>query len=156
MNANYELKTEKDKDESIEIDKIQNLPETPSNKSSLPMIAGIMLILAGIFALINWIPMLYLDVETLEQLDFISRLQQEFPSITPEQALGFLKTCAIIGMIISVFPLLGGILSIKRKLFGIAVACSIIGIFSIGLLFSSSVLSLVGLLLLVISRKEYS
>lgn len=155
MNANYELKKEKDKDESMEIDKIQNLPEIPTKKSSLPLYAGILLILAGIFALINWIPMLYLDVETLEELNYISQLQKQYPSITTVQALGFLKTCATIGIIISIFPLLGGILSIKRKLFGIAVACSIIGIFSIGIIFSSSILSLVGLIILIISRKEY-
>ena len=155
MNANYELKKEKDKDESMEFDKKQNFPEIPTKKSSLLPFAGILLILAGILALINWIPMLYMDAETLEELNVISQLQKQYPSITTEQALGFLKTCATIGIIISIFPLLGGILSIKRKLFGIAVACSIIGIFSIGIIFSSSVLSLVGLIILIISRKNY-
>jgi hypothetical protein len=49
---------------------------------------------------------------------------------------------------------LGGILAIKRKLFGISVACSIIGLFSFGM-FISSIFSLIALVLLIITRKEY-
>ena len=131
-------------------------PGQSSKKSSLPIVAGVLLIIASIFALITWIPTLYLDVGTLEDLNYIDQFQQIDPSITPEQALGFLTTCAVIGIIVSIFPLLGGILSLKRKVFGIAVACSIIGLFSIGVLFFSSILCLIALILLVISRKEYN
>jgi hypothetical protein len=155
MNANYELKTEEDKEEKKEFDKIQNLPEVPSKKSSFPKVAGILLIIAGLFALLNWIPFLFMDIQSIEEIIQNTQLQQTIPTITAEQALDFLQACAIIFIIISIFPLLGGILSIKRKLFGITLACSIIGIFSIGILFLSSVFSLVGLILLIVSRKEY-
>ncbi len=155
MNANYELKTEEDKEEQKEFDNIQNHPEIPSKKSSLPKVAGILLILAGILAIINWVPLLFLDIETIEGLNYIYRFQQIDPSITPEQVLGFLSICSIIGIIISIFPILGGILSIKRKLFGIALACSLIGIVSLGILFTSSILSIIGAILLIINRKEY-
>jgi hypothetical protein len=155
MNANYELKTEEVKEEPKEFDKIQNLHEIPSKKSSLPKVAGILLIIAGIFAIINWVPFLLMDVGSLKDIIQNTQLQQQIPTITAEQALGFLQVCGIIGIIISIFPLLGGILSIKRKLFGIAVACSIIGIFSLGILFLSSIFSLIGLILLIVSRKEY-
>jgi len=155
MTSNYELKTDEYKEETKEIDDLYKLPETPTQKSTLPLVAGILLIIASVLAMINWLPLLFLDIGTLEELNYITQFQRIDPSITAEQVLGFLTTCAIIGIIISIFPLLGGILSIKRKLYGIAIACSIIGIFSLGILFSSSILSLIALILLIVSRKEY-
>jgi hypothetical protein len=155
MNTNYELKTEEDKEEKKEINKIQDLPDITSKKSFLPKVAGILLIIAGLFALINWISILFIDIQSIEEIIQNTQLQQTIPTITPEQALGALQACAIIFIIISIFPVLGGILSIKRKLFGITLACSIIGIFSIGILFLSSVFSIIALILLIVSRKEY-
>lgn len=155
MNANYELKTEKNNDDKKENDKLEYFPETPSKKNQYPLIAGILLILAGITSLISWISYFSIDVSTIEQSGVMSQFQQINPDITSEEVLGFLKTCATIGIIISIFPFLGGILAIKRKLFGIAVACSIIGLFSLGMLFSSSIFSFIALILLILSRKEF-
>ena len=154
MNANYELKTKEDTEEPKEIDKIQILPEISSKKSSLPMIAGIFLIVAGIIAIIFWMPFFSFDFATIEESIDISQFQQIDSSINAEEVLGFLRTCAIVGIIVSIFPILGGILAIRRKLFGISVACSIIGLFSFGM-FISSIFSLIALVLLIITRKEY-
>ena len=129
--------------------------QQPSNKNSYPLIAGIMLIIAGILGIINWIQTFSLDVTTLGSLFDIDQIQEIYPQITYEQILGFLQTCALIGIILSVFPILGGLLAIKKKLYYIAVTGSIIGLFSIGIMFSSSVLSLIALILLIISKKEF-
>jgi len=129
--------------------------QQPSNKNSYPLIAGIMLIIAGILGIINWIQTFTLDVTTLGSLFDINQIQEIYPQITYEQILGFLQTCAIIGIIISVFPILGGLLAIKKKLYYIAVTGSIIGLFSIGIMLTSSVLSLIALILLIISKKEF-
>jgi hypothetical protein len=127
----------------------------PSNKNSYPLIAGIMLIIAGIIGIINWIQTFSLDATTLGSLFDINQIQEIYPQITYEQILGFLQTCAIIGIIISIFPIFGGILAVKKKLYYIALTGSIIGLFSIGIMFSSSVLSLIALVLLIISKKEF-
>ena len=129
--------------------------QQPSNKNSYPLIAGIMLIIAGILGIINWIQTFTLDVTTLGSLFDINQIQEIYPQITYEQILGFLQTCAIIGIIISVFPILGGLLAIKKKLYYIAVTGSIIGLFSIGIMLTSSLLSLIALILLIISKKEF-
>jgi hypothetical protein len=144
------LKTEN----SSRIDFDKPLTEKP-NTTFKPTIAGFLLIIAGIFAIIFWIQFLTLDAATLESIIDISQFQQIDPSITNEQIIGFLNTCSIIGCIISFFPILGGILALKLKLWGIALAGSIIGLFSLGMLFTSSALSLIALILLVISRKEF-
>ena len=134
MSANYELKTEEDKEEQKEFDKIQNLPEIPSKKNQYPKIAGILLILAGILSLIFWLQFYSIDVSYIDESGILSQLKIYYPDITAEEVISIVRTIATIVIIVSIFPLLGGILSIKRKIFGIAIACSIIGIFSIGIL----------------------
>jgi len=155
MNPGYELKTNNEDEKKSEPTAVEQLPQQPTSKTSIPMIAGIFLLIAGVLAILSWVQVLMLDAATVESMIDVSQIQQMYPEITPEQIAGFLNTCAIIGCIISVFPILGGILAFKRKLWGIALACSIIGLFSIGILFSSSGLSLIALILLIISRKEF-
>ena len=154
MTSNYELKTEKDDEETLEIDDLYKLPETPKQKNSLPMVAGILLIIAGIFGIIFWSTFFSVDVTTVEDAVDISQFQQIDQDINAEEILGFLRTCATIGIIISIFPILGGILAIRRKLFGIVLICSIIGLFSFGM-FISSIFSLIALIMLIVVRKEY-
>ena len=127
-----------------------------SNKSSMPLIAGILLIVAGVFSLISFITSyLVLDISTIETMDLVTQFQQIYPDMTSEQVLGIVKTCTIVFLIIAIFPILGGILALKKKMWGIALACSIIGLFSIGILFTSSVISLIAMILLIISRNEF-
>jgi len=127
----------------------------PSNKNFYPLIAGIMLIVAGALGIVNWAQTFSLDVTTLGSLFDISQIQEIYPQITYEQILGFLQTCAIIGIIISVFPILGGLLAVQKKLYYIALTGSIIGLFSIGIMATSSILSLIALILLILSKKEF-
>jgi hypothetical protein len=155
MSPGYELKTKDKEEKQPEPEDIKYPPEQAPTKTSIPMIAGIFLIVAGILAMLSWIQVLMIDVTAIESMIDISQIQEMYPDITPEMIAGFLSTCAIIGCVISVFPILGGILAIKRKLWGIPLACSIIGLFTIGILFSSSGLSLIALILLIISRKEF-
>jgi len=63
--------------------------------------------------------------------------------------------CGTIGCILSAFPILGGIVTLKRKLRGLALVGSLVGLFLIGPVFVSSILSLIGLILIVKSKKEF-
>jgi len=126
-----------------------------SKKSILPTVIGFLLIIAGTVSLINWSFVFFLDINNLNTYYDISQLQQIYPNITYEQFLNFLKTCATIGLIVSVFPILGGILAIKRKMWGISITCSIIGLLSIGIYFTSSLFSFIGIIVLFISKKEF-
>jgi hypothetical protein len=144
-----EIKGYPQKDEIDYSQKIQR------NKFSKPMIAGFLLIIAGFLAIFNWIQLYTIDAITLDSVIDISQLRDIDPTITTESLVSFIKNCAIVGFIISIFTILGGFISIKRKLWGIALTCSIIGIFSIGIIFTSSLLSFIAMILLIISRKEY-
>jgi hypothetical protein len=140
---------------SPEKDNLEYSVQPTKSKSILPTIIGFLLIIAGALAMINWISFFLLDITTLGSYYDISQLQQVYPNITPQQFLDFLRTCAAIGLVISIFPILGGLLAIKRKMWGISVACSIIGLLSIGIFFTSSLFSLIAIVILVISKKEF-
>ena len=113
MNKDSNIDTDINKGKSLEKDDVKYSLTSPSNKTSMPKIAGILLIIAGALALVNWLSFFSLDVTTLEPM--IDQFKQVDSTITPEQALGFLRSCAAIGCIVSVFPILGGFIMYKKK-----------------------------------------
>jgi len=117
-----------------------------------PLIAGIILIIAGFMAILTWISVFAIDFTILD----LSMLETQNVTITPEQLDSLISICATIGIILSLFPILGGILAIQKKLWGGALAGSIIGLFTIGPAFLSSILSLICLILLIISKDQFN
>lgn len=63
--------------------------------------------------------------------------------------------CSIILAIFSVFALLGAVTSLKRRHLDVAVAGSVIGIFSFGFFLIGSILSVIALIIIVMSREEF-
>ena len=123
--------------------------QQPISPSSMPLIAGILLIVAGLLGLFTWSMALALDS---------SMLQNVLPADSPisiEQLQSILVTCGIIGSILSIFALIGGIVAVKRKAWGLAIVGGILGLFTIGPMFLGSIISLVGLILVVISKKDF-
>ena len=133
-----------------------NLPQkTQQDRFSKPLIAGVLMLIAGGLGLLNWIQILTIDVSTIESVIDIEQLKSISPTLTTESIVSLITKCAVVGVIVSIFPILGGLLSIKKKLWGISLTCSIIGIFSIGILFSSSLFCFISMILLIICRKDY-
>ncbi|MEA2055306.1 MAG: hypothetical protein U9O49_00555 [Candidatus Thermoplasmatota archaeon] len=129
--------------------------EKPNTTSSKPQIAGILLIAAGLIALFFW-GFLATTIEiSLEMMD-ITQFQETYPEITIEQVRQMFITFATIICILAIFPILGGIFALKRKLWGIAVVGSILGIFTLGFLFVTPLMSIIALILLITSKNEFS
>ena len=62
----------------------------------------------------------------------------------------------VISIIFGIFTLLGGIMSIKKKSWGLAIAGSILGVISGILIFwVASILSLISLILIAVSKEEF-
>jgi hypothetical protein len=137
------------KDDFSEQPSYQDQPQQPSSPSYIPLVAGILLIGAGLLGLFTWTSALALDSSMLQNV-----LPADAP-ITIEQLQSILATCGIIGCILSVFALIGGIVAVKRKSWGLAIVGGILGIFTIGPIFLGSIISLVGLILVAVSRKEF-
>lgn len=129
--------------------------EFDKKTSTMVIIAGILLILAGVISIISWVSILSLDIATIEKFIDISQFQQFNPSITIEEIKGFLTTCSIVGIIIAIFPILGGILALKKKSWAVAMTGSLIGLLTFIPSIFGGVLSFIGLILLILSRKEF-
>ena len=100
-----------------------------ANKPFIPLIAGMLLILSGVLAIIVWIQFFYKE------------------SLIPY---------GIIGCILAIFPIIAGMLSIKRKLWKIAFIGASIGLFTILTpLIISGILASIGFILIVISKKDF-
>jgi hypothetical protein len=123
--------------------------QQPKQPSSKPLIAGIFLIIAGLLGLFTWSSALAIDSSIIQNV-----LPADSP-ISVEQLQSFLTTCGIIGAVLSIFTLAGGIVAIKRKAWGLAIIGGILGLFTIGPMLLGSVLSLIGLILVAISRKDF-
>ena len=116
-----------------------------------PLIAGILLVIAGLLGIFIWVTASFsIDSSAIESL-----LKQSGADISLEQFESILNICTTIGLIISIFPILGGIFSIKRKNWSFCVVMAAIGLFTIGPLFVSSLLSLIGLILIILSKNEF-
>jgi len=119
------------------------------NTSYKPMIAGILLLIAGLLGIYTWISASFFNIDP-------TIIEQSGVEITIEQIEAILGVCTIIGIILSIFPILGGILSIKRKMWGFCIVMSIIGLFTIGPFLISSIISLIGLILIALSKNEFN
>jgi len=97
-------------------------------KPFIPVTAGMMLILSGFLAIVAFLGLLF-----------------------NEQYLIF----GIIGCIISIFPILAGILAIKRKQWPLVVIGCIICLFIFIPLIIPGILASIGFILVVISKKDF-
>ncbi len=123
--------------------------QQPKQPSSKPLIAGILLIIAGLLGLFTWSSALALDPSMIQTV-----LPADSP-ISAEQLQSFLTTCGIIGAVLSIFTLVGGIVALKRKAWGLAIIGGILGLFTIGPMLLGSIISLIGLILVAISRNDF-
>jgi len=130
-----------------------------SSKNSIIIIAGILLIISGVLSVIMWIGLASIDVSLIR-----STILPEFESISSEYGLitfseetikELFVICGSIGFFLSIFTILGGIMSIKKQRWGIALVGGILGLFTIGPFFLSSAFSLIGLILVIISKNEF-
>ena len=126
-----------------------------SNRCFWPKIAGILLILTGVFAFVFLIPIITIDTATIQSLIDSGQFQDLGTQFTAEQLRDFYSTCAVIGCVLAVFPLLGGILSIKRKKWAITLICGLIGLFTILLLIIPGILAIIAVILIYLSKQEF-
>jgi hypothetical protein len=125
-----------------------------SKTSPILKIAGILLLLVGILIIIHWI---YITTTP----DFIDALMStgvyNNMNITSADLAAVFNFCGILAAGLSLFTILGGILALQRRMFWFAVIGGIVGIFAIAPLFFfvPNILSLLGAILIIRSRKEF-
>lgn len=120
------------------------------------MIAGVLLIIAGVLSIVILIMVNSMISSNPEQFIDISQFTEINPDITIDGILGLLNICLSIAMVISIFPILGGILCFRKKSWGICLTCAILGIFTIFPVVIPGILSAIAAVLLYLSKKEFS
>lgn len=63
--------------------------------------------------------------------------------------------CSLVLVIFSIFALLGGVSALRRKNIDVAIAGSIIGIFSVGFFMIGAILSVISLIIILTCREEF-
>lgn len=154
------VKKGKSNDENNEHNNIEQENEIDSHqtnkkKISKPMIAGILLIVAGMISIMALIPYLTIDDVTIDDLrENDSEFNKYAENKTNEQIKNEYASNGTMGIIISISPILGGIFALIKKGWIISLFGGIIGILFSAVVISI-VLSLVAFLLIIFSRKEF-
>jgi len=119
------------------------------DKSTLPILAGILMIVAFILAILTASGIYFLDLDTIE---IEGELEQEFDQDFLKSIFNF---CGVFILIISVFLLLGGIFAVKKSHWNISIIGAVLGIFTIGPFFLGSIISFAAIVLLLLSKSEF-
>ncbi len=107
------------------------------------------MIVAGILAIAMGAMYMTFDASDIESLGVT--LPAEY---TAEDIAGMLTMCGAVLFVFAIIAIIGGIFGIRRKYFALAIAGGVFGLLGIGF-FLGSVLALVGLILLAVSRNEF-
>lgn len=131
----------------------------PTKKTIKPTLAGILLIVIAIFTIIISATLVTIDESTVEEIiegnPQIQKLMSD-TNLKNQDLMNIYSTCGTIGIVISIFIILSGVLALKRRLWGIALVGAIIGIATFLISIISGILAIIPLILLIISRKEFT
>ena len=142
-------------DDKSEKENDNNLHQKSKIRISKPMIAGILLITAGMISIMALIPYLTIDDVAIDDLrENDSEFNKYAENKTNEQIKNEYASNGTMGIIISISPILGGIFALIKKGWIISLFGGIIGILFSAVVISI-ILSLVAFLLIVFSRKEF-
>jgi uncharacterized membrane protein YdcZ (DUF606 family) len=122
--------------------------------SSTLKIAGILLLLVGVLIIVHWV---YITVTPNFIDTLLSTGVYDNMNITRADLEAVFNFCGILAVGLSLFTIIGGILALQRKTFWFAVIGGILGIFAIAPLFFflPNILSLLGVILVIRSRREF-
>ena len=126
-------------------------PPSEKMKSSKPVIAGTLTIVAGALALAMAMFLIMIEASDIEELDSSIWAETDY---TPADLEGILETCGVISIVFGVIAIVGGVFALMRKHFAIAVTGAFFGLLGMGFIIGA-VLGLVALVLIIMSRSEF-
>ena len=122
-------------------------PAPPKQKSVLSIVGGAMLVVAGLLGLGIGAILLTIDFSELDAYGI---------SVGVDMLEDLLRTCGIIMVILGLITVLGGVFGVLRKHFGLAVLGGVIGLLLVATPYAlGSILSLIGLVLVIVSKKDF-
>jgi len=122
----------------------------PPKKSALPVAGGILIIVAGLLAVAMGVFYLALDVSELRDSGVT------IPGdVSDEDLQNVLSLCGALAMVFGLVAVVGGIFGMMRKNFALGIVGGIFGMLGVGFAFGA-LLAIIGLILIALSRKEFS
>ncbi len=118
-------------------------------KTSKPIWGGLLLIIAGISEIVSGIVILSTNVSSSPAAIGVS------PEVI-SAAQNFVAVCGSIVFILGLVAAFGGAFAINRKHPTLAIVASVFGLAGLGFYYTGSIASLIALILLAISREEFS
>lgn len=112
-------------------------------KGMMSIAGGALILVSGILGIIWWGLIIAAGAATFS---FMPMFGAELANIV--------FVCGAIGVIFSLIAILGGVMGIMRKMWGISLVGGIFGLLAIGY-FLGSLLALVGIILIAISKKDF-
>ncbi len=120
-------------------------------RSSKPAVAGVLILLAGLFALGQGMFLAMADNAFIESMDQAT-LNEAGYSISEIREL--MNACGLIGMLFGVIAIIGGAIAFTRKHYMLAMMGAVFAILGFGFIIGS-VFGLIGIILLVMSKQEF-
>jgi len=121
-----------------------------SRGTSKSLIGGVLLVVSGLIGIITGLIFAALSSTVIDMLG------ETYGEDVLRMAEGVLVACGVIWFIIGLIALIGGVFAIRRKKWGIAVVGGVFGLLTFGPWFIGSILGLIGLILVAISKDEFS
>ncbi|MFC2018548.1 hypothetical protein ACFLU4_01155 [Chloroflexota bacterium] len=119
-------------------------------KSSKPLIAGVLNIVAGAFTLLGGIVMVILTtVASTAMFHYIMFSAGAAGPVTPGTILSIITIVAVCLIVSGIVSIVGGIYAIKRRLWGLALAASIFSILH------NSALGIAAIVLVALGKNEF-
>lgn len=143
-------------DQMLKNDLLQDQYAKENRNNQKIIISGILLIIAGILSIIMFISISATISSNPEQFVNITQFIEIDPDITIEDVMSLMNICFLIAIVISIFPIFGGILCFRKKLWGVCLTCAIIGVFTVYPIIIPGILSFIAVVLLFMSRKEFN
>ncbi len=118
-------------------------------RSILPVIGGVLIIIAGLAALGMGVAFMALDAQDIEDWVDPAELDMSLSDLDD-----ILFTCGAIVIVFGVIAVLGGVFAIVRKHFALAVVGGIFSILGLGFAVGA-VVGLIGLILVAVGRRSF-
>ncbi len=128
--------------------RVQAGPPAPKEKGMLSIVGGILILVAGLMGLAMGGILIAIDVDDLDQwgVDVAG---------VGDMINDIMDVCGVIFIVLGLIAVLGGLFGVMRKHWGIAILGGVLGLFVIGPWMIGSLLALVGLILVAVSKKDF-
>jgi hypothetical protein len=122
----------------------------PHEKTVLSIVGGILILIAGIMGL----AMGAIFIVASDNVDTLTDWGVDVAGVG-DMVSDILLACGIIVIVLAIIVLLGGFFGVMRKHWGLVILGGVLGLLLIGPYMLASIFSLIGLILVAVSKKDF-